>query len=184
MSGGFRMYKDGGHVKPPEKGDLVGFVNVLKSRGCYIGEDGHIYNKWGRMNSHLLRNGYYEAKMQINHKYYYYMEHRVVYAWFYGNIPDGLEINHKDYDRGNNKIENLELMTRQENVDYSRENTLRNICRGEQNGKAVLTNELVLKIKDLYKTGLYSQKKIAKMIGRPNYNISRIITGTRYGSVN
>lgn len=46
--------------------------------------------------------------------------HRLVWEAFYGAIPDGLEINHKSRDRADNRLENLELLTHYENIQYSR----------------------------------------------------------------
>lgn len=45
--------------------------------------------------------------------------HRLVWIAFNGAIPSGLEINHKDRRRGNNALENLELLTHRENCMYS-----------------------------------------------------------------
>lgn len=46
--------------------------------------------------------------------------HRLVWEAFNGAIPDGLEINHKDRRRANNALDNLELLTHLENIQYSR----------------------------------------------------------------
>lgn len=37
--------------------------------------------------------------------------HRLVFMYFYGDIPDGLQINHKNGKRNENWLDNLELMT-------------------------------------------------------------------------
>ena len=39
------------------------------------------------------------------------LAHRLVFILKYGDIPDGLQINHKDGNKHNNKLSNLELMT-------------------------------------------------------------------------
>ena len=95
------------------------FVKMLKNRGCYIGEDGHIRRKKGTLASKLMRNGYYLTSAQYDNKMYYFMEHRVVWVWYNGNIPDNLVINHKDYDRANNRIDNLELVTQKEMLNIA-----------------------------------------------------------------
>lgn len=41
--------------------------------------------------------------------------HRLVYSAFYGPIPPGMEVNHINEDKTDNRIENLNLMTRTEN---------------------------------------------------------------------
>ena len=42
--------------------------------------------------------------------------HRLVYETFVGKIEDGLEIDHKDTDTANNKLDNLQVLTRKENM--------------------------------------------------------------------
>lgn len=37
--------------------------------------------------------------------------HRLVFMYFYGDIPDGLQVNHKNGKRNENWLDNLELMT-------------------------------------------------------------------------
>ena len=45
--------------------------------------------------------------------------HRMVYEAFCEPIPEGMHINHLDCNRSNNLLSNLEVVTPQENVDYS-----------------------------------------------------------------
>lgn len=40
--------------------------------------------------------------------------HRYVYEYFNGEIPAGYQIHHKDHNKDNNEIENLQLLTRKE----------------------------------------------------------------------
>ena len=48
--------------------------------------------------------------------------HRLVYMAHRGAIPDGMQINHKDENKTNNCIDNLELMTNKENCSYGTRN--------------------------------------------------------------
>lgn len=154
------------------------FVEMLKNRGYYIGEDNHIRSKKGTLASKLMRNGYYMTSAQYEKKMYYFMEHRVVWVWHNGAIPEGLVINHKDYNRANNDIANLELMTQKENTEYSRCNM--NPPRGEKSGKAKLTNEQADAIKTLGITCGWSPTQIEALTGVKDYNVTRIVKGQRY----
>lgn len=161
-----------------EEDKLPLFVEMLKSRGCYIGEDGHIRRAKGTLASKLMRNGYYLTSAQYDNKIYYFMEHRVVWVWNNGAIPEGFVVNHKDYNRANNHISNLELMTQKENLAYSK--CHQNPPRGEKSGKAKLTNKEADAIKTLANVCGWSPKMIESLTGVKNYNVTRIIKGQRY----
>lgn len=48
--------------------------------------------------------------------------YRLVYMAHKGAIPEGMQINHKDENKTNNCIDNLELMTNKENCSYGTRN--------------------------------------------------------------
>ena len=51
-------------------------------------------------------------------KYRTHYVHRLVWETFVGPIPEGLQINHKDENKCNNSLENLEVMTPKQNMNY------------------------------------------------------------------
>lgn len=51
--------------------------------------------------------------------------HRLVYMAHKGAIPDGMQINHKDECKTNNCIENLEVVTCKQNINYGTANKRR-----------------------------------------------------------
>lgn len=165
----------------PDKLEL--FVEMLKSRGCYIAEDGHIRSRKGGMMSKLMRNGYYLTMAQYNKKCYYFCEHRVVWVWNNGAIPKDKEINHKDYNRANNKIENLEIVSHSENMQHSRPNF--NPCRGEKSGKSKLTDKQAQAIKTLGNVCGWNVKQITSLLDglMTGANIGRVINGKRYPNI-
>lgn len=44
--------------------------------------------------------------------------HQWVYLTFVGNIPEGMEVNHIDEDKHNNRLDNLNLLTHGDNMRY------------------------------------------------------------------
>jgi hypothetical protein len=49
--------------------------------------------------------------------------HRAVYAWYHGNgsITDGMVVDHKNNNKQDNRIENLQLLTPKQNIRKDRE---------------------------------------------------------------
>lgn len=154
------------------------FVEMLKERGYYIGDDNHIRSKKGTLASKLMRNGYYMTSASYDGKTYYFMEHRVIWVWLNGPIPKGLVINHKDYNRTNNDISNLEILTQKENINYSR--CHQNPPRGEKSGKAKLTNKQASAIKTVASLCGWTPSLIEKITGVKAFTVSRIVKGKRY----
>ena len=64
--------------------------------------------------------------------------HRLVAEAFIGSIPRGLTVNHKDGDKLNNRLDNLEIVTQAENNRHKRE------VLGKWGGRRKLTTEQVL----------------------------------------
>lgn len=45
--------------------------------------------------------------------------HRVLYAWFIGSVPRKMVVDHIDENKLNNRLSNLQLLTRKENINKS-----------------------------------------------------------------
>lgn len=159
------------------------FCERLRSDGAYIGEDWHVYSKNGKCLKKQFPNKYYCTRKRYDGIDYYFMEHRVIWYFLNGSIPDGLQINHKDFDRTNNNINNLELVTAKENLKYSRDAGRMNVAKAEKSGRAIFTNKEAQAMRWLKKHG-WSYREITKLFGGTSeYCIGRIIRGKRYGSV-
>ena len=66
----------------------------------------------------INNNGYYKVQLCWNSKYKNYYVHRLIWEAFNGPIPKGMQINHKDENKRNNCLSNLEMVTPQYNVTY------------------------------------------------------------------
>ena len=87
------------------------------------------HKKTGKILKQYCHRGY----MYVNFGYgakNRHLVHRVVCGAFWGD-GDGLEVNHKDFNRSNNKVQNLEWVSRRENLRH-------NLYSGRHN-KAKLT---------------------------------------------
>jgi hypothetical protein len=63
--------------------------------------------------------GYLRITLGIQGKTWSVQAHRLIWAHANGAIPDQIQINHKDLNKRNNRIDNLELVTQAENIRHS-----------------------------------------------------------------
>lgn len=106
------------------------FVNAL-GRTCVRNE---------RILCHNINKGYHRVFIRINHKGYNFLVHRLVFEAFNGKIPDGLQVNHIDENKDNNKLSNLNLLTPGEN---SRWGTRLDKFRKQVKQKDIYTGEVI-----------------------------------------
>ena len=81
----------------------------------------------------LTRNGYYLIKLYKNSKARFYYVHRLVWEAFNGQIPEGLQVNHINEIKSDNRLSNLNLMTSKENCNWGSRNERR--AKKQINGK-------------------------------------------------
>ena len=77
------------------------------------------WNKKRILKLNKRRDGYLHFYSYENNKRRNYLIHRFVYECFKGAIPEGMHIDHFDFNRKNNAISNLQLLTPKENVRKS-----------------------------------------------------------------
>lgn len=172
-------------MKYDSKGMTCGeFVQLMRDRGIsYDANTGQFKKKDGKPKGKLNRNGYRTIALSKGHVEYTFCEHRCVWVWFHGDIPDAMEINHIDANRGNNRIENLELVNHSQNMRHAQNIGHFNPPRAEKSGKAIYSNEEVLAMRALRQHG-WTTREIADAFGAKwPQAIRRLIRGTRYASV-
>lgn len=74
-----------------------------------------------------LPNGYLKVGLSKNGKTKYYFVHRLVAEVFIPNLENKPCVNHKDCNRKNNDVSNLEWVTHKENNSYKDHHLKRNI---------------------------------------------------------
>ena len=73
------------------------------------------------MNKRESVDGYYVAKLNVNKKSTSIAIHILVARHFIDNPNNYPEVNHKDCNRKNNQVDNLEWCTHQQNVEHSKQ---------------------------------------------------------------
>ena len=93
---------------------IIYFSNLINS-GKYIIDYNELYKRYG----YKLKRGYTTFVIAIDNVIYRTFEHRIIYYLYFGIWDDLLVIHHRDSNKSNNKIQNLELVTNFENLIYS-----------------------------------------------------------------
>jgi len=123
-------------------------------------------------------SGYLRTVILINGKNNTIKVHRLVGQAFIPN-PKNLEtINHKNFDKSDNRVKNLEWMSLLENNRHAYANGRHGhlfkkgekqhpncLRRGSDNGIALLNESQVMEIREKYKPRIYTREKLAKEYG-------------------
>lgn len=123
------------------------------------------------------RDGYLQVDLYRGGKRKTQKIHRLVAEAFLGSRPSpDHEVNHKNGNKLDNRIENLEWVTHSENTTHAFRVLGKQPprVRGEVIGTSKLTEIQVQRIRELCKTGKHTQRELGKMFGVSQMQISRI----------
>lgn len=151
-------------------------MNVLSLfDGKYeITTDGKIFSTVGKrkeLKGKINKYGYRMVVLTVNKKKIYPNLHRLIAINFIPNPNKLPEINHKDGNKANNHISNLEWCTSSENQKHARDTGLQ---------KYKINMQIANQIRDLYKTGKYTHLKLSNMFGLQKTQIGYIINNKRW----
>lgn len=116
------------------------------------------------MKPYITSKGYARVNLRFAHsrEYKSLLVHRLVAGNFIPNPNNYKEINHKDCNRLNNKVDNLEWCDRFYNIKYAFEKG-RASNKGVRNPNSKLNEDDIEAIKAMMKTGRFFQSDIAKL---------------------
>lgn len=121
--------------------------------------------------------GYLRVVLHRNGSPQGFLVHHLVLEAFVGPRPEGMECNHRDGDKADNRPENLEWVTRTDNIRHAEENGLRADRRGHRNGNSKLNPVAVKVIRHFLKKPGYTKARIARAYGVSRQTISDIAAG-------
>ena len=104
------------------------------------------------------------------------MGHRLVWEVLRGPIPRGLQINHKNGIKYDNRPENLEVVTQLENRRHAARTGLQ-VVNGENSHFAKLSNRETEELRQEYRNGSYLLREMAGKYGISISQVSRIVRG-------
>lgn len=118
-----------------------------------VGSQGTIIGKKGKMKPNNKNSKqYYRVHIGKHH----YAIHRLVALAFINNPENLPQVNHKDGDKSNNTVENLEWCTNQKNKDHAVRTKLI---------ASKISREIADEIRDKYNTGNFTYMELGEMYG-------------------
>lgn len=165
--------------------DMHNFVEIPGTDGLYlVSREGLIYSvrSCKTMKPKITKDGYCYTAIKRYGKTAWVRFHRIVAEVFIPN-PDGLEtVNHKDGNKLNNSVDNLEWADRHTQMIHAYAQNLKRPMRGENNRCAKLTNKQAEEIRRKYvrQSRLYGTTALAREYGVTNVVIGNIVRGESY----
>lgn len=101
-------------------------IPMTRLHGFYVFSNGIVINKFGKsISTRINKSGYVTIAIYYNGKYRRTGLHRILAESFIPNPENKAEVNHKDLNKQNNSLENLEWCTHQENMIHYHQNKSR-----------------------------------------------------------
>ena len=165
----------------------------IKDMTYTISSYGRVFGKRGELKQRLNRDGYLEVTIGKTENRTCARVHRLVMIAFNpcDNMEE-LEVNHKDCNRTNNKLDNLEWITHIDNVHYSsNKGNYKGNTIGCKNGRANYTEEEIKYMRELYDNGNTVMDIIKILFPNLNYKerknkwsrIKEIVTRQTYSDI-
>ncbi len=163
-------------------------IKGLEKSGYFIDDDMDIYSvRTAKKLKHSLNtSGYPTIGLMINRKRVSKLVHRLIAETFIENPNNFPFVNHKDCNKRNNAIENLEWCTAKMNSKHAIENgrykvSEKMLINGKRLGemKRKVSMEVANKIREEYKSGVF-QRNLSLKYGVARSAISAIVNGKTY----
>ena len=142
----------------------------------FITSSGEVYNSSNhKLKSRISNCGYVRVAIVMNGKPKHIYVHVAVWESFVGPIPPKMEVNHIHAIKTDNRLSQLELVTKQGNMDHAKRLGL--IPKGEECKRSKYSEKTIRQACELLEKGI-SYKEIAKKTNLPVYIITALANKT------
>lgn len=155
-----------------------------KYRGYWVSTEGKVISLGGlkrkpKFLKGSLRLGYPRICISMGKKRKDVCVHTLIAETFIGKRPRDHEVNHKDFNRQNNRVENLEYVTKEGNRQHAIAHGRRvEFQPGERHPSAKLTSEQVRHIRSVWKSDKRKDgntSKLAKKFGVTTSAVCKVV---------
>lgn len=153
-------------------------------------ENRYSVSNFGRVKNHVDGNllalqkrvGYIRACLVVKQKQKRFSVHRLVAEAFIPNNESKPFINHKDFNRANNVVENLEWVTTKENAKHRKDSGRYPKLYGGAAYRSKFTNQQAKEIRERYAI-IKNQSELAREYRVSQYCIWSLVHNLRYTNV-
>lgn len=134
----------------------------------------------GKIKSQFVTGGYYRISLCVNNKERQYTAHRLIALTFIPNTLNKSQVNHKDGNKLNNSIDNLEWCTPSENAKHAVSTGLVKILKGKKSksyGKTGFLHPCTQKVKDTVTGKMITTRYVAKISGYSFSHMHDVLNG-------
>lgn len=167
------------------------FLGLVDSGKLKVDPDGTITNLvTGNILGNISPKGYVSIAWKVDGKTKHLLAHRLVYLVYKGSLSELDQINHIDGIKTHNFIDNLEKTDNKGNrihavnmglIDQTKINeSLKKFYSTRRSASAKYDEKTVQEIRDLYKTGNYSERELAIRFNMPRSTLHWIVVGKNY----
>lgn len=165
-SGEWRIEPDGSVWRVAKRGHVSSRRGVVSKKSLVACNPVRVEN--------FQPSGYRLVRVMIAGKRYVTPTHRLIWQFHFGDIPEGMQINHKNGVKSDNRIGNLEVCTPSENVLHAFRTGLKTGVRGERNNLARFSDSTVVEIRERYSRG-ESPIDIGRLLGVSHGHVCAIV---------
>ena len=175
-------FNTGRFARPQKKFTLSDKEEIPSHKGYYVDKEGFVYNSNGLQLKPVFVANYSVVSLPCKDgKIRQFLIHRLIAETFIPNPENKPQVNHKDGNKLNNNVENLEWATASENQKH-RYDVLLHSHFGEKNTQSKLIPSDVVTIVELHKKG-WNLSELSKKFGVSPSTICGILKGDSWSQI-
>lgn len=153
-----------------------------KERFVIRGRGGKYKIQCKNLNPAINSDGYLTGIFRVDKNPINYKVHRILAESFIGSIPKGFEVNHINGIKTDNRLENLEIVSKSKNIKHAFALGLNKPRRGQLNGMCKIDSNKAKSVKEMTFNG-FTESQISKELNVSIHTVRDIRRGRTWKHV-